>query len=75
MAAMTDPETVDRAAHPRLDITEPYADDTNDRIIAAVKASPTTAVRVYYPHDDDESADVLTLDNHGDLIVIDPGDR
>lgn len=75
---MTSPEEVDRMTHPALRIAEPYADTTDDTIRAAIAASPTTAVRVYSRNahgewDTDETADIVTLDEHGNLFAVDLG--
>lgn len=76
--------TPDRMAHPRLDIEpRPHAQDdddrdiawnadVNERIEAAIAASPTGAVRVYFDGDTDETADVITLAGDG-LHVLDGG--
>ncbi len=76
--------TPDRMKHPRLDIEpreheleDDAADiawnaDVNARIAAAIAASPTGAVRVYFDGDDDETADVLGLED-GALVVLDGG--
>ena len=75
---MTSPEEVDRMTHPALRIAEPYAETTDDEIRAAIAASPTTAVRVYNRDaagvwDTDETADVVTVDEFGNLLAIDLG--
>lgn len=78
LAAMSSPETLDRMTHPEIRIEDPYTVDVNDRIAAAIAASPTGRVRVYMLNahgewDTDETADIVELDEHGNVAVIDPG--
>ena len=75
---MTSPEEVDRMTHPAIRIAEPYAETTDDEIRAAIADSPTTAVRVYNRSTDgewdtDETADIVTLDDFGNIVAIDLG--
>lgn len=74
---MTTPEEVDRMTHPALRIEVPYFSAANADISEAVKASPTGAVRVYMlgpsGWDTDETADVCTLDEHGNVVCVDSG--
>lgn len=75
---MSDPETSSRMEHPEIRIADPFADDVNDRIAAAVAESPTGSVRVYMTDrhglpDTDETADIVSIDENGNLVVTDPG--
>jgi len=67
----------DRMSHPRLDLTDPYADDVDDTIRAAITASPTGAVRIYSRDsagewDTDDTADIVTVVD-GMLLAVDLG--
>lgn len=74
---MSDPETHDRMDHPEIRIDEPFFAAANTKIAAAIEASPTGSVRVYMlgasGWDTDETADICTLDEHGNVVCIDPG--
>lgn len=69
---------VARMAHPEIRLSDPYAADVDDKIRAAIIASPTGAVRAYMLNrhgkwDTDETADILALGDHGAIECIDPG--
>lgn len=42
--------------------------------LRAAGMEPPT-LRTFYPDDDDDSADIVSLDRDGDIVVLDPGSR
>lgn len=66
---MTEPT---ESPHPILTIEEPYAEDTNDRILDAIADSPTGKVRVQMLtfNQDLSTMDLLALNDDGVLVVV-----
>lgn len=70
--------TDERMRHPSLRLEEPFANDADAKIRAAIGASETGSIRLYQfqewsgQWDTDESADIVTL-RDGELAVLDEG--
>jgi len=67
-AQVTDEEDIAYNAHCTAVIVDRLLE------LRAAGAEPPM-LRTFYPHDDDESADLVSLDNDGCVVVLDPGSR
>jgi hypothetical protein len=68
IVVMTDEQDIAYNAHCTAVIVERLLE------LRAAGAEPPL-LRTFYPDDDDESADLVSLDRDGGVVVLDPGSR